>query len=61
MASQMGAASFGETMACLLRVPTEVVKQRMQAGMFASFGETVSMTFKNEGMVGAPCNSYSPY
>ena len=28
--NHMIAASIGETLACLVRVPTEVVKQRMQ-------------------------------
>ena len=31
--SQMVAASLAETVACLVRVPTEVVKQRMQVGV----------------------------
>ena len=35
-ASHMAAASLGEIAACAVRVPTEVVKQRAQAGHFAS-------------------------
>eukprot|EP00475_Leptophrys_vorax_P035120 TRINITY_DN5751_c0_g1_i1.p1 TRINITY_DN5751_c0_g1~~TRINITY_DN5751_c0_g1_i1.p1 ORF type:complete len:268 (+),score=76.51 TRINITY_DN5751_c0_g1_i1:62-865(+) len=33
-AVQMAAASFGEMCACLVRVPTENVKQKIQAGVF---------------------------
>merc|ERR1719333_1392345 len=36
VAVQGFAASTGECMACLVRVPTEVVKQRMQAGQYGS-------------------------
>lgn len=32
----MTAASMGEVAACIVRVPTEIVKQRMQAGRYAS-------------------------
>jgi len=35
------AASCGEVAACLVRVPTEVVKQNMQVGKYASFGQAV--------------------
>jgi solute carrier family 25 S-adenosylmethionine transporter 26 len=48
----MGAASMGEVMACLVRVPTEVVKQRMQTGMYNSLGESVLGTVKNDGYFG---------
>ena len=37
----MIAASIGETVACLVRVPTENVKQKMQAGLFETTSETV--------------------
>lgn len=47
----MIAASFGETMACLVRVPTEVVKQRMQANMSNSILETVNQINRHEGGV----------
>jgi solute carrier family 25 S-adenosylmethionine transporter 26 len=48
----MTAASLGEVMACLVRVPTEVVKQRMQAGQYQSLRETVSATMQRDGAVG---------
>ena len=50
--SHMTAASLGEVMACLVRVPTEVVKQRMQAGQYVSLRETVSATLKRDGPSG---------
>ena len=37
----MVAASVAETFACLVRVPTENVKQKLQAGLFSSTGEAV--------------------
>jgi solute carrier family 25 S-adenosylmethionine transporter 26 len=48
----MTAASLGEVMACLVRVPTEVVKQRMQAGQHHSLRDTVSTTMQREGFAG---------
>ena len=48
----MGAASLGEVMACLVRVPTEVVKQRMQTGMHNSMRNTIQHTLKHEGYMG---------
>ena len=39
-------------MACLVRVPTEIVKQRMQAGIHASIGEAVSTIMAKEGFMG---------
>ncbi len=48
----MGAASMGEIMACLVRVPTEVVKQRMQTGMHGSMRKTIEHTIKQEGYTG---------
>jgi solute carrier family 25 S-adenosylmethionine transporter 26 len=36
-------------MACMVRVPTEVVKQRMQTGMYSSFSETIRQTYKEGG------------
>jgi len=41
--SHMIAASMGEAMACLVRVPTEVVKAKMQTNAQASLGKTFSM------------------
>jgi solute carrier family 25 S-adenosylmethionine transporter 26 len=45
----MTAASCGEVMACLVRVPTEVVKQRMQAGLGSGAVSTISNIFTKEG------------
>merc|ERR1712013_704627 len=39
--THMLAASVAETMACLIRVPTEVVKQRMQTGGYDKLGVAV--------------------
>ena len=41
-AKSMIAASFGETIACLIRVPTENVKQKMQAGLYKTTSETLT-------------------
>ena len=48
----MLAASTGEVVACLIRVPTEVVKQRMQAGLSKSISETVSKCMEVDGISG---------
>jgi len=40
-AIHMAAASCGETMACLVRVPTEVVKQSLQTSRYADLGSAV--------------------
>jgi len=48
----MIAASIGEVIACLIRVPTEVVKQRMQAGISKSISETVSKCMEIDGING---------
>jgi len=48
----MAAASVGEVMACLIRVPVEVVKQRRQASAGSSSREIVRSTFKTEGLKG---------
>jgi solute carrier family 25 (mitochondrial S-adenosylmethionine transporter), member 26 len=50
--THMTAASIGEVMACLVRVPTEIVKQRMQAGQHGTLQETVSATLKRDGFTG---------
>ena len=39
-------------MACLVRVPTEVVKQRMQAGMHPSMASVVGEVLRNQGVMG---------
>eukprot|EP00613_Pedinella_sp_CCMP2098_P068714 CAMPEP_0171904718 /NCGR_PEP_ID=MMETSP0993-20121228/4371_1 /TAXON_ID=483369 /ORGANISM="non described non described, Strain CCMP2098" /LENGTH=279 /DNA_ID=CAMNT_0012535749 /DNA_START=32 /DNA_END=871 /DNA_ORIENTATION=- len=51
-ASQMLAASIAETMACLVRVPTEIVKQRMQIGAVKSALEAVPSIVKADGILG---------
>lgn len=53
-AVHMLAAAAGETVACLVRVPTEVVKQRMQASMhgYASVGGAVLRVLRDEGPLG---------
>lgn len=38
--------------ACLVRVPTEIVKQRMQTGMYQSIGEAVTSIRGAEGLFG---------
>ncbi|CAM9195822.1 unnamed protein product, partial [Laminaria digitata] len=42
----------GNQVACLVRVPTENVKQKMQAGLHASASETVSAILKTGGLRG---------
>jgi solute carrier family 25 S-adenosylmethionine transporter 26 len=46
------AASLGEISACLVRVPTDVCKQRMQVGMFKSVPLALKFIIKNEGVLG---------
>lgn len=48
----MGAASIGETAACLVRVPTEIVKQRMQTGMYSSMSNALQSIYKTNGFLG---------
>ena len=50
--SHMFAASCGEVMACLVRVPTEVLKQRMQAGMYNSFRSALTSVLSTDGFMG---------
>lgn len=50
--NHMTAASFGEVMACLVRVPTEIVKQRMQAGQYGTLRQAVSATMQRDGVRG---------
>jgi len=47
----MGAASAGEVAACLVRVPTEIVKQRRQAGQSSGLA-IVRATLQAEGVLG---------
>ena len=50
--SHMFSASCGEVMACLVRVPTEVVKQRIQAGMHGNVRSVLSDIFRKDGPMG---------
>jgi len=50
--SHMLAASCGEVTACLVRVPTEITKQRMQVGMHHSIAATVGGILKADGPLG---------
>ncbi|KAI9026253.1 mitochondrial carrier domain-containing protein [Hyaloraphidium curvatum] len=51
-ATHLVAASGGEVAACLIRVPTEVVKQRMQTGQYRSLGSALSSIFSSAGIAG---------
>jgi len=48
----MFAASAGEVAACLVRVPTEIVKQRRQAGAASHGLAVVRSTISSEGVLG---------
>lgn len=48
----MVAAGAGDVAGSTVRVPFEVVKQRMQSGMYTSVREAVRATFGNEGVGG---------
>lgn len=50
--THMLAASLGEVVACLIRVPTEVVKQRTQASPTSSSYNILLSTLKQEGVRG---------
>ncbi|XP_061584290.1 mitochondrial S-adenosylmethionine carrier protein, partial [Cololabis saira] len=50
--THMVAASLGETVACLIRVPTEVVKQRTQACPSSSTYNMLLATLREEGARG---------
>jgi len=45
-------AMVGNTLASVLRVPYEVIKQRIQAGQFSSTIDAVRHSWKTEGIVG---------
>jgi solute carrier family 25 S-adenosylmethionine transporter 26 len=50
--THMLAASVGEVAACMVRVPTEVVKQRAQAGQFAGSWDALKHIFtSNKGVL----------
>ncbi|CAH0477792.1 unnamed protein product [Peronospora belbahrii] len=48
----MAAAASGEMAACLVRTPTEIVKQRMQTGVYTSLPLAFNAIRAAEGMVG---------
>ncbi|KAI8066337.1 mitochondrial carrier domain-containing protein [Gongronella butleri] len=48
----MAAASCGEVTACSVRVPTEVVKQRLQTKQYTSVSSAVSSVVRTEGILG---------
>ncbi|XP_042309157.1 S-adenosylmethionine mitochondrial carrier protein isoform X2 [Sceloporus undulatus] len=50
--THMLAASFGEVVACLIRVPSEVVKQRAQVSPSSSTLRILSNTLYEEGILG---------
>ncbi|KAJ8361221.1 hypothetical protein SKAU_G00177460 [Synaphobranchus kaupii] len=50
--THMVAASLGEIVACLIRVPTEVVKQRTQASPSSSSYRELVRTLREEGFCG---------
>ncbi|XP_019360345.1 PREDICTED: S-adenosylmethionine mitochondrial carrier protein [Gavialis gangeticus] len=50
--THMVAASFGEVVACLIRVPSEVVKQRAQVSPSSSTFQVLSNTLYQEGIRG---------
>jgi len=52
VAIQGAAASSGEVMACLVRVPTENVKQRMQTGQFSRATDCIRTLASREGIRG---------
>jgi solute carrier family 25 S-adenosylmethionine transporter 26 len=52
VAVQGAASSTGECVACLVRVPTEVVKQRMQTGQYGSLQEAAKTISSTEGIRG---------
>ncbi|KAI9221171.1 S-adenosylmethionine transporter [Blastocladiella britannica] len=51
-AVHMASASLGEVSACVIRVPTEVVKQRLQAGRYNSTTTALTSIFRAEGLAG---------
>ncbi|KAF9580831.1 hypothetical protein BGW38_002367 [Lunasporangiospora selenospora] len=48
----MMSASGGEIAACFVRVPTEVIKQRMQTKQFNTTSSAVKAVIQNEGILG---------
>ncbi|XP_063796994.1 mitochondrial S-adenosylmethionine carrier protein [Pseudophryne corroboree] len=50
--THMGAAAMGEVVACLIRVPSEVVKQRAQVSPSSTTYQMFSSTLRQEGIRG---------
>ena len=50
--AHMAAASLGEVAASLVRVPTDVIKQRLQAGHHAAYGDAVRHLWRAGGLRG---------
>ncbi|KAK5671603.1 S-adenosylmethionine transporter, variant 2 [Batrachochytrium dendrobatidis] len=48
----MASASAGEIAACVVRVPTEIIKQRMQAKIYTSIPHAAKDIFSSEGIRG---------
>ncbi|OCT85955.1 hypothetical protein XELAEV_18024126mg [Xenopus laevis] len=48
----MAAASLGELVACLIRVPSEVIKQRAQVSPSSTTYQMLSVTLREEGIKG---------
>jgi len=48
----MFSAAMGEVVSCLIRVPTENVKQKMQTGQFNTFKDTVVNISQSQGLRG---------
>jgi solute carrier family 25 S-adenosylmethionine transporter 26 len=55
----MGAASIAEVMACLIRVPTEVIKQRMQTGAGNHALDVIRAVLKTSGFKGLYTGFYA--
>eukprot|EP01061_Rhynchopus_euleeides_P030618 TRINITY_DN50861_c0_g1_i1.p2 TRINITY_DN50861_c0_g1~~TRINITY_DN50861_c0_g1_i1.p2 ORF type:complete len:274 (+),score=109.54 TRINITY_DN50861_c0_g1_i1:60-881(+) len=56
--NHMGAACLGEVGACLVRVPTETVKQKMQMGQYNTLATALRGILKDEGFVGGLYRGY---
>mmetsp|Transcript_6296 Transcript_6296/g.24533 ORF Transcript_6296/g.24533 Transcript_6296/m.24533 type:complete len:290 (-) Transcript_6296:118-987(-) len=50
--AHMGAAMLGEIAACIVRVPTEIIKQRMQANLFPTASAALGNVLNTEGVLG---------
>ena len=48
----MLSAAIGEVFACIIRVPTEVIKQRLQVGMHKNVRNVVQDILKSDGKIG---------